>query len=296
MADDYYVYVHTNKSNGKKYFGITNNISTRWGHNGNQYIDSSCRAFGNAVKKYGWDGFTHEILHSHISRDEACRLEKYYISEFKTNIYRHGNKYGYNLTDGGEGGGSYDRTGEHNPFYGKNHTEETKQKLSDAKIGRYSGKESHTYNVPLSSETREALSRSLKEYYTTHECSHKKPVYCITDDLWFGSVNEASDYYNITIGLISNCCAGNALSTHGKQFTHNLDGTLPEYHSRYFRQKNNEEKALPNAVPVICVETGKQYSTAIIAARDVGLKCSNGILKSCRNNKSASGGYHWRFA
>lgn len=84
----YYVYVHINKSNGKKYYGITNNISARWGHQGNAYIKSSCRAFGAAVQKYGWDGFEHKILHKDISVEEACKLEQYYIARDKTNIPR----------------------------------------------------------------------------------------------------------------------------------------------------------------------------------------------------------------
>ena len=63
------VYCHTNKTNGKKYFGITSkNPEDRW-KNGNGYCNQI--VFWNAIQKYGWDNFKHEIIVDNITEKEA---------------------------------------------------------------------------------------------------------------------------------------------------------------------------------------------------------------------------------
>lgn len=89
----YYLYCHTNKINGKKYIGISlQKPSVRW-QNGNGY--KGCRKFYCAIQKYGWDNFTHEILLSNLTVEEASEKEKEYIKLFDTV------KNGYNTLDGG---------------------------------------------------------------------------------------------------------------------------------------------------------------------------------------------------
>lgn len=57
--DNYIVYRHTSPS-GKVYIGITSRQPEQRWLNGNGYKDSP--KFYNAIKKYGWDNFNHEIL------------------------------------------------------------------------------------------------------------------------------------------------------------------------------------------------------------------------------------------
>lgn len=57
----------------------------------------------NAINKYGWNNIEHVILFEGLTQEEACNKEIELIAEYKTNIHRYGNKYGYNMTDGGEG-------------------------------------------------------------------------------------------------------------------------------------------------------------------------------------------------
>lgn len=72
----YKVYIHTNNFNNKKYVGITSNkVDIRWGINGKGY---KCQSkFYNAIKKYGWDNFTHEIIKIFNSKEEALRYESF---------------------------------------------------------------------------------------------------------------------------------------------------------------------------------------------------------------------------
>lgn len=74
----YSVYVHTNKANGKKYYGMTlQKPHRRWGRNGNNYKTN--QAFREAIDEYGWDGFTHEVLARDLPFHEAFLLEQAYI-------------------------------------------------------------------------------------------------------------------------------------------------------------------------------------------------------------------------
>ena len=140
---NYIVYVHKNKLNGKMYFGITRqNIEDRWRKNGKGYLYSCDTVFGRAVKKYGWDNFTHKILYRNFTEEEAVWKERFLIKIFHT--YVHDPKCnGYNMTLGGEG------------TTGSKHSAETRRKMSMAQKART--------NYPSPSvETRKKLSLALK--------------------------------------------------------------------------------------------------------------------------------------
>ena len=143
--NNYKVYVHINKINGKKYFGQTcyKNPNQRW-RNGNGYIHSS--KFYNAIKKYGWDNFEHIIIAETLTLEEANELEERLIRDNKTTDL----KYGYNISNGGGNRTMSEETkkklsilrlGCKNPMYGKQRSEETRKKLSNALKGKKQSKE-----------------------------------------------------------------------------------------------------------------------------------------------------------
>lgn len=93
---NYIVYKHTSPSN-KAYVGVTSKtLLERSGINGIHYKKN--KYFYSAIQKYGWDKFKHEILCSHLTKEEASKQEKYFVSFYHTN----NPKYGYNHTSGGE--------------------------------------------------------------------------------------------------------------------------------------------------------------------------------------------------
>ena len=97
----YCVYLHTNTTNNKKYIGITcRPPKVRW-NNGKGYQANA--HFWNAIKKDGWDNFTHEILAEGLSKQAACKLEQELIQYHKTTDAN----FGYNHSCGGEGGTKY---------------------------------------------------------------------------------------------------------------------------------------------------------------------------------------------
>ena len=145
------VYCHTNKVNGKKYFGITSRpVEDRW-KNGHGYRSNQIY-FYRAIEKYTWDGFDHEIIARSLSELEAKEMEAELIALYKTNCRRYYNPtYGYNMTDGGDGSS------------GRTHTEETRNKISDALVGR-----------EISEETKRKMSESKKGILFSEE--HKTNI------------------------------------------------------------------------------------------------------------------------
>lgn len=132
--DSYKVYMHTNRFNNKKYIGITcQKVSQRW-RNGNGYKKG---AFANAIAKYGWDAFIHEILFTDLTEKQAKEKEIELIDKYKTN----NKKYGYNMTEGGDGTRGYklsEETKRKVTHKGKNfkHSEETKRRMSAVRTGK----------------------------------------------------------------------------------------------------------------------------------------------------------------
>ena len=63
--NNYSVYAHVNKINGKIYIGITKDIKSRWVANGKNY--NNCNRFWNAISKYWWHNFLHIVLIENIS-------------------------------------------------------------------------------------------------------------------------------------------------------------------------------------------------------------------------------------
>ena len=96
MRNDYVVYMHRNIINGKVYIGQTCNLSERWRGNGKNYFNSI--KFYNAIKKYGWGSFTHEVLYSNLNKQAADRLERELILQYNSI------EEGYNLKEGGARG------------------------------------------------------------------------------------------------------------------------------------------------------------------------------------------------
>jgi group I intron endonuclease len=127
MEGNFLIYMHTSPS-GKSYIGQTKNLHRR---NIVHKNTDGCRLFAKAIKKYGWDNFTHTILAERLSLDEANQLEQQFIEQLRTL-----SPHGYNL-----------RTGGNSPAF----SEETRSKLSAA-----------LKNHPVSQETREKLSAYWK--------------------------------------------------------------------------------------------------------------------------------------
>lgn len=128
---NYTVYEHVNKENGKKYIGITSSpVSRRW-HGGSGY--KRCTYFYKAIKKYGWDGFEHNILHEGLTEQKAKDTEVELIKKFNTACA----DFGYNLTLGGQANIPNEKTREkiRSKLVGVPRSEDTKRKIHLTNMG-----------------------------------------------------------------------------------------------------------------------------------------------------------------
>ena len=174
-----YIYLITNKINGKIYVGKHSTDNLNDGYMG------SGKLIKKAIQKYGIENFSKEYLAFCDGEDTLNYLEKFYIKKYKAK------EVGYNLTDGGEGlqnpnneirqkisasrkgkprflgrthssntkqKMSESHKGDKNPFYGKHHSEETRIKISKAGLGK-------------------KLSEEAKQKIRMSNIGHQKPYY-----------------------------------------------------------------------------------------------------------------------
>ena len=193
MAEDlkanYVVYVHQNKINGKRYVGITNNISKRWYGKGKKY--AGCPCFWSAIQKYGWDNFTHDILEKGLTLTEATDLEQFYIQKYKTCEKKHG----YNI----QPGGNFKPT-----MTGRHHSEETKAKMRAAALGK-----------KISEERKKRQSIAMTGKMVGSRNPKSTAVRCINTGEVFETQNQAAKVKGVNQSKISLCCQGKRNHTHG---------------------------------------------------------------------------------
>jgi group I intron endonuclease len=130
-----YIYLITNKINGKSYVGQTRqkNPKNRW----RQHINDPRGILKTAFDKYGIEKFEFKTLFE-VSNDELNENEKREISERKTI-----SPNGYNLQSGGECREVHPETrekqrarwGPGHPLWNQKHTDETKEKIRIATRG-----------------------------------------------------------------------------------------------------------------------------------------------------------------
>lgn len=172
----FYVYKHTSPSN-KVYIGVTSqkNPENRWGKDGLGY--SYNKHFLNAINKYGWYNFSHEILCVTVSVDTALQLEAYFIS-----IYDSCNPgKGYNKVPNSiERASQFPHIARKISSSLKGHivSEETRRKISEATKGRkYSAdiirKRSETFKKNLTPEIRYKMGSSSRGKKLTEEQKRK---------------------------------------------------------------------------------------------------------------------------
>lgn len=148
---NYILYEHISP-NGKRYIGITGrDVNSRWqrgsGYKANKY-------FYNAIQKYGWSNFEHNIIKENLSLEEANKLEREYILKYNTLDP----DFGYNHSIGGEKFEGYHLTEEHK----RRVSDGTKKAMQDPEIrkkcskGRL-GKPAYNKGKHLSEETKEKI-------------------------------------------------------------------------------------------------------------------------------------------
>lgn len=133
--------------------------------------------------------------------------------------------------------------GKNNPMYGKHHTQETRDKISAKK----QGKPSYNKGKPMSEDTKQKIREQKIGKKYSDEVNKKK-----------GRPGDTNPFY-------------------GKHHTEETKALLRDIRS----------------IPIRCVETGAIYKSRQIAEEQTGVKAAN-IWRSIKS-KGTAGGYHWEY-
>ena len=190
------VYIHTNKFNGKKYVGITKHPPKKRWKNGLGYKNNN--HFWRAIQKYGWDNFKHEIILQNETFEYACAVEKCLIKHYKTK----NQKYGYNLTDGGEGLCGWTPTEETRKKMRENHADFNGSRNPNYNNHKLAGKNNPNYGKRHSKDAIE----KIKAANAGVANKNRKAVYCIELNAPFFSSREAEKVTGVDHSGIIKCC------------------------------------------------------------------------------------------
>lgn len=206
--------MHVNKSNGKRYIGITSSaLKTRW-KRGAGYKGQ--RRFYNAIVHYGWDNFDHVIIASGLSKNDAERREENAIREYKSNDIR----YGYNIENGGIIHKLSNEQKEHlrQINIGKRHSATTRLKMSNSHkgqspqwlIGRKASDETKRKMSISQTGARNGRARAVVQYDLTGNVvaryEYMQLIKCALN------INNTSH--------ISRCCRGERKTAHGYKWAY----------------------------------------------------------------------------
>ena len=195
-----------------------------------------------SIEKYGFEAFEiNKYLDYAFSLEELNIKEKVYIQLYDSF------ENGYNETLGGEGVEGFSHSeetrqkiseakkgeniGKNNPFYGGHHSEEAKQKISEARKGKHLSEE-HKQKISevkkgkhLSEETRQKMSKVRKG----ENNPRAKAVYCYEKNEIRLTVKEWAEELCLNGANISQCCKGKRKSTGGYHFRYATKEEIEKY-------------------------------------------------------------------
>lgn len=252
----YCVYRHTTP-NGKVYIGITQQSPNgRW-KRGWGY--STNLVFFRAINKYGWDNIKHEILMDSLTEEEAKAAEIRLIAEHRSTE----REYGYNITEGGDSGVS------------RPHTQEEKE--------------------------------SARKRWLGEKNPNARSVICLETLIIYRTTAEAQRATGAT--KIGDCCRQTYKhrTSGGYHWAfYDPDKTIDHYERLLERRVEEESVKRPMSEDakrklidacrrsVICLETGKAYSSMKDASSDTGAP-QPGICNCCKGKSRTAGGFHWAY-
>jgi group I intron endonuclease len=149
----YSLYQYTNRVNGKKYIGVTNNLTRRQKEHAS--VRGNAYAFHNAIKKYGIEVFDFRVLAIFDRADAAAYHEQAAIFKFGTL-----SPAGYNL-----------RAGTPGTRYAGPMSAETRALMSQSMMGKPRG--------PQSEEHKRAIAKANTGKHLSEESRRKLSLACM---------------------------------------------------------------------------------------------------------------------
>lgn len=248
------IYKITNTINRKVYIGKSIDIEERWRQE--RYKQPNLH-FANAVKKYGIENFSFEVLEE-CSEEQLDDKEKFYIKEYNSTD----ENLGYNITSGGTGGAM--------PPDVIKRSLATKEKRNSF-VRYWKGKE-------IPNEIKEKISNSLKKEKNNNykkfgkNAANHREVVCLETGEIFGSVKQIAEKLDVSAQRIRNAILSNEI--------------FRGFHWKYL----NKRPKIKNE------DTGEIFNSASEAAKKYGSKESLSVIhKVCKGKRKRAFGFTWSY-
>ena len=282
--------------NGKVYIGQTKQvIAARWKNGLGYFNKREDSVFSRAIKKYGWNSFSHEIIEDNIETQEIANVREAFWIKYYNSYIGFDNPNGYNMTLGGD-------NGEHlgYPVY---QIEKSTLRIvgefpSTAEAARQLGCQGNDSHIRNCCEGKKV---SCKGYYWCYKKNYHigwkpkdnelvSPIFQINDSFEvvkeFSSITEASDRFGFSKGTIIQCCQRKCRKANGYYWCYKSDYNA-DWTPADLSFKRNEK--------VYCFERNEVYNNSREAAIKTGLNRGS-ILKCCSHRElNAAGGLHFCF-
>ncbi len=207
-----------------------------------------------SIKKYGFNNFTVDTIQTHSLEEKAKQHEVQLIAEHQTNIRRHPDGNGLNMTDGGEGATGF------------KHSKQQKEKWSKQRKGTNTGP---------------------REHWRGKDNPNSKKVYLFTPTgellKIFTSAKETAEYLNVDPSNVSRCCRGII-----KTITDRICQYTPQFVPRYIITTNSKHVKQLSVIG----ELLHVFPSIEEAARTLNVNRS-GIDKCLMGNIKTSHGFMW---
>ena len=294
------VYIHTNKINGKRYVGVTSQPPERRWENGKGYTKRQPHIY-NAIKKWGWDNFEHEILITNVSLEHADSLERMLIKAWRLQ----NPQYGYNAQSGGliNAALSEDiRKKQSEAHIGIKFTEEHKKNLSNARKNRplSEKQKKHLEKIQnlnrgreFTKEHRQNLSEALKGREFSEE--HKR-------NISNGKKGKPqSDAQKLALETIQELNKGRRHTEESKaKISAGNKGKVVSQESREKMSVAKKGKipkcSQPKRVGQYDINTGcliQEFDSVVSASKFIGT--DNSYFGKCIKNNKPLSGFNWKF-
>lgn len=261
------IYLWRNLINGKVYVGQTVDFYARM----KQYLhEDTNRRICMAIKKYGFNNFSVEVLEKDVSREKLTQREQYWID-----FYDSANRdVGYNICPMAENTKGY------------RHREEDKKRMSEIAKKRFKehpeqikrGKDNHMFGKKHSEETRNKISQSIMGNQNV-----KGKTWKLSEEICRRMSERMKGKRN---GLGHKC--PESVKEHLRRYNKNRIWTEEMREQSRIAHLNIGGKKL------MCVETGVAYESVAEAGRALS-KDPSSISKCCRGQQQVAYGFHWQY-
>lgn len=214
------IYKVLNKINGKVYIGqTTQNLKTRWSQHKYNSKNGNCK-INRAIRKYGIENFEIQEIDNGNCIEELNKKEEFYIKKYDSV------NYGYNIRSGGKNSIRSQETknkisqsrigkykGKDSPWYGKKHTEKSKRKMSKSKKITLLGNKNK-----LGKTHTEEFKNKCKDRMKGNSYSKKRAVKCLNNNIVYESVVKASTELGLDNRSVHRVLKGEYSHTKGFKF------------------------------------------------------------------------------